>query len=98
MVVIATDGVGEGNLGMVTTFCCHDEAKVEASKALSALHQHDLPEPSVVVVMRFTNSPYLPWGSFGFLYLDMTTLWGCFIHTIPTGLAMSILATPLLHH
>ena len=70
------DGVGEGNLGMVTTFCHHDQANVEASKALSALYQCDLLEPSVVVVRRCTNSPYLPQGSFGFLYLDVTTLSG----------------------
>ena len=76
MAVLVTDGVGEGNLGMQTTFCCHDQAKVEASEALSDLHQHYSLEPSVVLVRRFTNSPYLPWGSFGFLYLDTTTLSG----------------------
>ena len=76
MVVLVMDGVGEGNLDMVTTFCCHNQAKIEASKALSALCQCDSPEPSVVVVRRFTNSPFLPLGSFGFLYLDMTTLSG----------------------
>ena len=38
MVILVTDGVGEGNMGMVTTFCCHDQAKMEASNALSALH------------------------------------------------------------
>ena len=50
--------------------------KVEASEALSAPYQHNSPEQSVVVVRRFTNSPYLPQGSFGFLYLDVTTLSG----------------------
>ena len=55
MVILVTDGVGEGNLGMVTTFCLNDQAKVEASKALSALCQCDLLEPSVVVVRRYTN-------------------------------------------
>ena len=62
MVIFITDGVGEGYLGMVTTFCHHHQAKVEASEMLSALHQCDSLEPSVVVVWRFTNSPYLPWG------------------------------------
>ena len=40
-------GWGEWNLGMVTTFCCHNQAKMEASGALSALCQCDSPEPSV---------------------------------------------------
>ena len=70
------NGVGEGNLGMVITFCHHNQAKVEASEVLSALYQCDSLEPNVVVVKRLTNSPYLPWGSFGFLYLDVTTLFG----------------------
>ena len=68
MVVLVMDGVQEGNRGMVTTFCHHDQPKVEASEALSALCQHDFLEPSVVEVRSFTNSPYLPWGSLGFLY------------------------------
>ena len=41
MAILFMDGMGEGNLGMVTTFCHHDQAKVEASKALSALCQCD---------------------------------------------------------
>ena len=51
---------GERNLGMENTFCHHDQAKVEASKALSTLCQHKLPEPSVVVVRevhQLTLSP-----------------------------------------
>ena len=54
------DGLREGNLGMVTTFCGHDQANVEASEALSALPHCDSPEPSVVVVRRYTNSPDIP--------------------------------------
>ena len=42
----------------------------------SALHQYDLAEPSVVVVRRYTNTPYIPWGTSHFLYLDMSTLSG----------------------
>ena len=76
MVILDMDGVGEGNLGMVTPFCCHNQAKVEAFKALSALCQCDSLEPSVVVVRRYTNSPYIPQGSFSFLYLDISTLSG----------------------
>ena len=60
MEILVMDAVGGGNLGVVTTFCHHNQARVEASEALSALHQHDLPEPSVVVVRRYTNSPYIP--------------------------------------
>ena len=60
MVILVIDGVGEGNLGMVTTFCHHDEAKMEASDAISALCQWDSPEPSVVVVRRYTNTLYIP--------------------------------------
>ena len=33
MAILITDGVGEGNLGMVTTLCCHNQAKMEASDA-----------------------------------------------------------------
>ena len=60
MVILIRDGVEEGDLGMVTTFCCHDQVKMEASDALSVLHQCDSPELSVVVVRRYTNTPYIP--------------------------------------
>ena len=76
MVILVTDGVGEGNLGMVTTFCHHDQAKMGASDALYALHQCNSLEPSVAVVRRYTNSPYIPQGSSHFLYLDVSTLSG----------------------
>ena len=58
--VLITNGVEEGSLGMMTTFCCHDQAKVESLEVLSTLHQQDSPEPSMVVVRIFANSPYLP--------------------------------------
>ena len=44
MAVLVTDWVGEGNLGMVTAFCHHNQAKIEASKVHLALHQDVLPE------------------------------------------------------
>ena len=44
--VLVMNGVGEGNLGMVTTFCHHDQAKVEASEVLSVLCQCNSLEPS----------------------------------------------------
>ena len=84
MAVLVTDGVGEGNLGMVTTFFQHDQAKMEASEALSALHQCHSPEPSVVVVRSYTNTPYNPWGSSCLPYLDVSTLsWGTFSAQFP---------------
>ena len=76
MAILVTDGVGEGNLGMVTTFCQHDQAKMEASNALSALHQGNLLEPSVVVVRQYTNTPYILWQSSHLSYLDISTLFG----------------------
>ena len=60
MVILVTDGMGEGNLGMVMTFCQNDQAKLEASDALSALCQHASLEPSVAVVRRYTNTPCIP--------------------------------------
>ena len=59
MAILFTDGVEEGNMGIMTTFCCHDQAKLEASNALCALHQWDSLESSVVVVRRYTNTPYI---------------------------------------
>ena len=75
--MVITDGIGEENLGMVTIFCHHDQNKMEASNTLAALCQCDSPEPSVVVVKRCTNTPYIPQGTFCLLYLDVSTLsWG----------------------
>ena len=48
--ILITDGVKEGYMDMVTTFCHHDQVKMEVADALAALCQHDSPEPSVVVV------------------------------------------------
>ena len=64
VVILITAGVGEGNLGIVTTFCCDNQAKMEAFDALSTLHQCNSPEPSMVVVRRYTNAPYIPQGTF----------------------------------
>ena len=48
--------------------------KMEASNALSAIHQCDLLEPSVVIVRRYGNTPYMPQGSSCLPYLDISTL------------------------
>ena len=74
MAVLVIDGVEQRSLGMVTTFCHHDHVKVEPLEVFSTLVQWDSPELSIVVMKIFTNSPYLPQGSFGFPYLDVTTL------------------------
>ena len=63
-------------MGMVSTFCCHNQAKMEASDALSTLHQCNSPDPSVAVVRRYTNTPCIPQGSSCFLYLNVSTLSG----------------------
>ena len=75
-VILITDGVGEENLGMVTIFCHQDQSKMEASHALSALHQHNSPESSVVVIRRYTNTPYIPQKTSWLLYLNVSTLFG----------------------
>ena len=72
MVVLVTDGVGEGNLGLVKTFCCHDEAKMEPSDVLSALCWWDSSEPTMVVLKRYTNTPYIPQGTSWLLFLDVS--------------------------
>ena len=57
MVIMVTDGVEEGSLAMITAFCHHDQAKMDASNVLSALCQCEPPELSVVVVRRYTLPP-----------------------------------------
>ena len=57
MVILNTNGVGKGELGMVTIFWSHILLKIEASEALATLHQCYTPEPSVFVVKRYTNTP-----------------------------------------
>ena len=60
--VLVMDREEEESLGMVTTFCHHDQAKVESLEVLSTLLQQDCPKLSIVVVKIFANSPYLPRG------------------------------------
>ena len=71
---LVTDWVGEGRLGIITTFCQSDQVQVEALGAFLTLVYWDSPKPGVVVVKVFTNSPYLPQGFFNSPYLDVTTL------------------------
>ena len=58
----------------MTTFCSHNQDKVEALEVLNTLHQYDLPDPSIVMVMRYTNTPLLPQGTCRFLYLNVSDL------------------------
>ena len=44
MVVLITDEVEEGSLGMMTTFCHHDQAKVESLEVPSILCQQYSPQ------------------------------------------------------
>ena len=74
LAILVMDGVGEGKLGMITTICISDQAKVEPSDALSTLVQWDPLKTGVTVVKVFTNSPHLLQVSFGSPYLDVTTL------------------------
>ena len=74
--ILLTDGVGEGDLGMVMVFCHPDQARIEACDALSAIHQHNSSEPSVMVVRRYSNIPYIPRGMSHSLFLDMGTISG----------------------
>ena len=74
MAILITHGVCEEKLGMVTIFCCSNQAKVEPSVMLPTLLQQDSHEPAMVVMKIFTNSPYFPWGFFGLSFLDIATL------------------------
>ena len=65
-----------GYLGMVNTFCCHDQVKMEATDALEALCQCNSPEPSADVVRQYTSTLYIPRGTSRLLYLDVSTLSG----------------------
>ena len=97
MAILITDRVGERNLGMVTSFCHHDQAKMETYVALPTLHQCDSPEPGMVVVRRYINTPYIPQGTSHFLYLDVSTLSGDTSSTqFPPDWLWSVQVTPFL--
>ena len=64
MAILITDGVGDGKLGMLTVFCCCNQAEVEPSVVLLTLVQQNSHELAVVVMKIFTNLPSsAPWGS-----------------------------------
>ena len=74
--ILITDGVGERDLGMVTVFCHPNQATIEAYDALSTLHQQDSSVPSMVVVRKYSNTPYIPKGMAHSLYLEVDSLSG----------------------
>ena len=74
MAILITNGVGKGDLGMVTTFCSCNQVNMEASEALPTLHQHASPEPSVFMERRYTNIPFIPQGTSRLLYLNVSDL------------------------
>ena len=94
MVILISNGVGERDLGIVMVFCYPNQAKIEACDALSTLHQCDSSEPGVVVVRRYSNTLYIPWGTAHSFYLDMDTLSrGHYLHPISTRQAIFALPT-----
>ena len=76
MAILITDWVGEENLGMVTVFCHHDQNKNGDICCTLCPTPAWLPQPRVVVVRRYTNTPYIPWRTSQLLYLDVSTLSG----------------------
>ena len=76
MAILITDGVGKGDLGLVTTFCSCNQAKMEASEALATLHQCNSPKSSIFMVRRYTNTPFIPQGTSRLLYFNASALPG----------------------
>ena len=74
MVILITSGVGKGDLGMVTTFCSHNQVKMEASEVLTTLHQCNSPEPNVFMVRRYINTPFIHQETSRLLYLNVSDL------------------------
>ena len=74
MAILFTDGVGKGDLGMVTTFCSCNQVKIEALEVLATLQQHNSPKPRVFVIRRYTNTPFISWGTSRMLYLNVSDL------------------------
>ena len=75
-VILITDGVEERDLGMVMVYCHHNQARIEACDALSTLNECNSSELSMVVVRRYSNTPYIPRGTNHSLYLDMDIFQG----------------------
>ena len=74
MVILVTDGVGEGAWEWQPSFAVLTRQKWSLQSPFWTLFQWNPPYLGIVVVKIFTNSLYVPWQSFGFHYLDVTTL------------------------
>ena len=59
---------------MVTIFCSHNQVKMEASEVLTTLHLCNSPEPSIFMVRRYTNTPFIPQRASRLLYLDVSDI------------------------
>ena len=80
-------------MGMVMVFCHPHQVKIEACDALSTLHQCDLSEPSLVVVRRYSNTPYIPRGNIPFILSRCGHfLRVCFLHPISIRQVVAMLA------
>ena len=73
MVILVTEGISEGNLGLMTVYCQSDQKRVDLSDALSTLVRWDYANPVMVAVKVFTNMPFFLWGSSGYPYFHVTT-------------------------
>ena len=60
MAILITDGVGKGDLGIVTTFCSHNQVKMEVFEMFATLHQYNPHESSVFMVRQYTNTLFIP--------------------------------------
>ena len=72
MVVLGTHRVEEGILDMVTTFCCIMTRQRWSHRKHSPHYASKISGTECSDGENFANSPYLPWGSSSFLYLDIT--------------------------
>ena len=92
-------GWEEGSLGMVITFCHHDQAKVKPLEALSTLLQRELSQTKhsggedihqfILPSMRVFQPP---------LSGHNHSFSGHTNHPIPTGSAVPVQAAPLFFH
>ena len=99
MVILVTDGVGEGNLGMGTTFCHHNQAKARGFWCTFWPTSTWLTRAKCVCREEVQQNSYIPWGPFPSLLSRCEhTLCGCFLCPISTGLATSMYIAPLLWH
>ena len=74
--IVLSNGVGERVLGMVTVLCHPNWAKREACDSLSTLCQCDLSKLSMLVLRRYSNTPYIPRWTSCSPYLDVDTFSG----------------------